>query len=113
MEEYIKYGLATDRNGAEALEFSTAWSQRELDDWFRSLLPKAFQWLDDNFSDDDEPFCWVLVQKSRNELFIVERMEITGSDISQAKGSSGRAYTDYQIRLGASNGVFALLSLNI
>ena len=108
MEEYIKYGLATDRNGTEALEFSTTWSQHELDDWFRSLLPKAFQWLDENFGDDDEPFHWVLVQKSRNELFIIERTEITGVDVSQAKGSSGRAYTDYQIRLGASNRVLDL-----
>lgn len=83
------------------LEFKLSWNQTQLDEWFRQLLPEAFTWLDAHYGRPASgKFHWVLLRKDHASLFVVHRATTTGVHVSAAKGSMGRKYTDYSVRIG-------------
>jgi len=88
-------------NSEGNLEFKLSWNQTQLDEWFRQLLPEAFEWLDARYGRPAPGhFHWVLLRKDHASLFIVNRATITGIQVSAAKGSMGCKYTDYAVRIG-------------
>jgi len=74
-----------------------------IDRWVRELFPKAFEWLDIRFGcldGEENEYQWVLLQKDRTELFVVDRETITGEDLRDAMGTTGRKWKDRCIRIG-------------
>jgi hypothetical protein len=45
MTEYVQAGLATDPSPQSGLEVDQAWDNWQLNQWFRTLLPKAWNYL--------------------------------------------------------------------
>jgi len=101
LEKYMQSSLAVDHDGDRELEFGLGWDQSAFDDWLRRLLPKPFEWLDMRFGRPESgTFHWVLLRKNRSRLFVVKRDVTTGVQVSAVKGTTGRKFTDYSVRIG-------------
>jgi hypothetical protein len=94
--------MVKDPKGGD-LEFGEEWSQKAIDKWVRRLFPKVFEWLDIHFGcpdQDENKYQWVLLQRDRADLFIVQRDTITGDDLRDVMGTVGRRWQDQCIRIG-------------
>jgi hypothetical protein len=98
--------LSKDHKGGD-LEFGITWSQKAIDKWVRALFPKAFEWLDIRFGhphQDVNMYQWLLLQKDRSDLFIVDRETISGEDLRDVMVTTGRKWQDRCVRIGELTG---------
>ncbi|KAJ7728404.1 hypothetical protein B0H14DRAFT_3169388 [Mycena olivaceomarginata] len=88
VEKLLKYHLAVSKPGGDgSLEFGLDWSQSQIDEWLRELLPLLFEFLDSRYPDAKPPALhWALLGKDQRTLFVMERETITGAELDQAKG---------------------------
>ncbi|KAK6969265.1 hypothetical protein R3P38DRAFT_2576566, partial [Favolaschia claudopus] len=82
------------------LEFQLGWSYKEVDTWLREVLPLSFDYLDRCYPDDAAEFHWVLLGKSKQTLFAMDR-KVTGELLDEVKGAAGRGYREQTIHIGA------------
>lgn len=92
------YGLAVSGKKGE-LRFNTEWSHEELDKWFRKVLPKPFQYLDEVRDDNVNECAWRLLKTSRNKLH-KSHAKPPGFVVSEAKSSAGRTWSDSKVYIG-------------
>ena len=85
-------------DGENDLEFNIGWSMVDIDQWFRRLLPKPFEWLDACRGILD--IHWVLLNSDRQNHFVLTRPTITGRELDEVKGMAGRKFTSYSIAIG-------------
>ncbi|KAK6971964.1 hypothetical protein R3P38DRAFT_3138412 [Favolaschia claudopus] len=84
------------------LEFQLGWSQKEVDTWLREVLPLLFEYLDRCYPDDAAEFHWVLLGKSKQTLFAMDR-KVTGELLDEVKGAAGRGYREQTIRIATKH----------
>lgn len=104
LEEYLEHGLAVDTTEGRVMEFFESWSQARLDEWLREHLPKSFEWLDARYGHPDlenGETHWVLLKRDHSRLFVVGRnKQVTGVEMSKAKGTAGKGYEQWHVRIG-------------
>ncbi|CDO76130.1 hypothetical protein BN946_scf184876.g23 [Trametes cinnabarina] len=87
----------------EPLSFDRKWSQAGIDDYLRELAPSVFEYLDNKYGERRGPkpnnFHWYLLGAERSKLYVLDRDIITGVDLDEVKGSSGRGYQGYGVRV--------------
>ncbi|KAL7278821.1 hypothetical protein ACG7TL_007838 [Trametes sanguinea] len=103
-EQLGRYGLYFSQTiNNEPLAFNKKWSQSAIDDYLRSLAPQAFEYLDGTHGERQGPrpkdFHWYLLGAERSKLYVLNRPVITGGDLNEVKGSSGRGVQGYAIRV--------------
>jgi hypothetical protein len=98
LETYRQVGLMVGTDGENDLEFNIGWSMVDIDQWFRRLLPKPFEWLDACRGILD--IHWVLLNSDRQNHFVLTRPTITGRELNEVKGVAGRKFTSYSIAIG-------------
>ncbi|KAJ7456398.1 hypothetical protein B0H11DRAFT_2321742 [Mycena galericulata] len=105
VEKLIRYKLAVVRTPeGQTLQFAVGWSQKRVDRWFRELTPLVFKFLDAHYPEDSPPsFHWVLLGKSQRNLFTINRADITGDELNQAKGPSNRKYQEHAVRIATKH----------
>ncbi|KAK7007964.1 hypothetical protein R3P38DRAFT_1623314 [Favolaschia claudopus] len=85
------------------LEFTRLdWSQKEIDTWLREVLPLLFEYLDRCYAEDATEFHWVLLSKSKQTLFALDR-KVTGELLDEVKGAVGRNYKEHSIRIATKH----------
>ena len=100
-EMWKQRGLVVEKERGRDIQFSPDWDARDIDRWLCGLFPKVFQWLDAYLGSPTEgSFHWVLLQKERRKLFVLERAEMSGKDLILTWGPAGRKYLEYTIRIG-------------
>lgn len=100
VEIYRASGMAI-RHIDQVLTYEITWDLQEIDDWMRSLFPKAFEWLDARWGVPEAgELHWVLLQKSRQRLYILDRPQMTGDDLREAQRVPGRGWEDHTLRIG-------------
>ncbi|KAJ6603887.1 hypothetical protein B0H10DRAFT_2078524 [Mycena sp. CBHHK59/15] len=83
--------------------FRLDWTQQQLDQWLRKNLRLLFKFLDLRYPGNAAPgFHWVLLGKSLRKLYVKHRPQITGAEVSEAKGPAARKYTEHAVRIGES-----------
>lgn len=101
VQQYLQDGLAVDEHNGQPLEFRESWSQAAVDQWFRRILPKPFEWLDARFGiPEDGEFHWVLLRRDQRALFVVRHKASTGVELSKAKGTAARNPSQWNVRIG-------------
>ncbi|KAI9068680.1 hypothetical protein FKP32DRAFT_1600355 [Trametes sanguinea] len=103
-EQLGRFGLYFSQTiNNEPLAFNKKWSQGAIDDYLRSLAPQAFEYLDSKHGERQGPrpkdFHWYLLGAERSKLYVLNRPVITGGDLNEVKGSSGRGVQGYAIRV--------------
>ncbi|KAG6376025.1 hypothetical protein JVT61DRAFT_1989 [Boletus reticuloceps] len=97
-EDYRKWELLVSKDGGRVIEFNTSWTMSDVDDWLRRLLPMPFAWLDARRGKPTlGEYHWVLLNSQRLNYFVFICPTITGEELDEVKGPSGRKYTDYSI----------------
>lgn len=98
----MQNGLAISESDRD-MQFRESWSQQAIDTWVRELLPKPFAWLDARYGIPDienGEVHWVLLKRDHSTLFVVGRKEITGTELSNAKGTVAKNPSQWSVRIG-------------
>ncbi|KAG9309790.1 hypothetical protein JVU11DRAFT_10166 [Chiua virens] len=101
LEELRDYGMLVSEHDEQPIEFRISWTTTDIDLWLRRLLPKPFQWLDAHLGRPDEgSFHWVLLSSERKRYFRLRRTTITGKELDEVKGTTGRKFTSFSVIIG-------------
>jgi hypothetical protein len=98
----VKCGLSAFKApNDQDLLYGPKWPQQRIDQWLREVLPLLFEFLDRRYPENAAPaYHWVLVRKSRQTQYVLQRTTITGEELEEAKGSNARKWQDHSIRIG-------------
>ncbi|KAG9310191.1 hypothetical protein JVU11DRAFT_9822 [Chiua virens] len=93
------YGLGADGELADSRKLGKAkLEELYIDLWLRHLLPKPFQWLDAHLGrPDEDSFHWVLLSSERKRYFHLRHTTITGKELDEVKGTTGRKFTSFSM----------------
>ena len=110
LEEFRHYGMLVSEDDEQPIKFLVSWTVKDIDLWLRHLLPKLFEWLDACLGKPDEgSLHWILLSSERKRYFCLRCTAITGKELDEAKGSSGRKFTAFSVVIGLYCAEFAVL----
>ncbi|TFY81330.1 hypothetical protein EWM64_g2679 [Hericium alpestre] len=90
-EALRRLGLCHMSEGGVPLQYSQEWKMQRINDFVRQLLPNLLNYLDARYGVPKEGEShWRLLKKQQRKLVLIDRTTITGVELTNAKGSSGR-----------------------
>ncbi|KAJ7321579.1 hypothetical protein DFH08DRAFT_1033489 [Mycena albidolilacea] len=108
VEDRVSCGLSAFKTqDKEDLLFSPKWMQQQIDEWFQTVFPRLFKFLDRRHR--DEILHWVLVRKSGHMQYVMQRSTFIGEELEEAKGSKARRWPEYSIRIATKHKIPASL----
>jgi hypothetical protein len=114
MEDAGLLKIFSDDIEARKYAFRSNWTTEDIDKHLRSIFPKPFEWqAKHGVKKSADSADWVLLVKEGLKLFKYSRDKVTGKDMGNVRGASGRKWNTYMVHFGklyAINVGFILIS---